>query len=145
MAVDDIDPRKVVKDFILANFTITGWTTKVNEAYFETNRQDERQIYLTGKDGKFQPITNYQQRDMDRSSSPTIYQASIFVHVSGYNEDIRREMVHEMRRIFQNTTLSHNPTDYVDDLIIENDWAIDKNKANDCLTWVQVFEVTVLW
>ena len=139
-----VDPRQAVVNYIDANYNLSGWTTIVNKGWFETKRETDKQIYLPTHDGKYINKTTYSQRDLDRQTSPITKEAMVFVYVSASDKDTRDSMAEEMERILLLPT-TRNPETLIDYLILQNSYPQNQDKKNDCLTWVQIFEIKVLY
>lgn len=138
------DPRDATINYINDKFVIPNWTTYVNEAWFEVSRQRDPQIYLPTNDEKYRSLTTHTQRDLDRTTSPIIKDSIVFVYVSGYDKTTRDAMRDEMIRIFELAD-AENPETLIDYIYILNSYPIDRDKNKNCLTWVEVFEIQVLF
>jgi len=88
-----VNPRKVIKGFVEKNFSISGWVTAVNNGWWESSRQNERQIYIITSNDRFQNVTTHEQQELDRSQSPTLYDNITYLYVSSPNEDQRDVMI----------------------------------------------------
>jgi len=139
-----VDPRQAVVNYIMANYNLSGWTTVDNEGWFEVNREKEKQIYLPTSDGKYVNKTNYTQRDLDRQTSTILKDAMVYVYVSGYTKDVRDAMRDEMERILLLPD-ARNPEDGIDYLILEGSYPQNRDKKEACLTWVEIFEIKVIY
>jgi hypothetical protein len=137
--------RQIVKDFIEEHFSVTGWTTRINEAWYEKSRDGEFQIFLLTDNKRGIAKTDHIQRDMDRITSPIIYDTIVYVYVSAPTEDGRFTLAKEMRSIFEDTSISRDYVSGVDAMFIDNEYPIDKDCKQECPSWMMIFEIRVLW
>lgn len=156
-----INPQEVVKDFIRDNFTLTDdqirYDTRdskvyFNESWFEQNRLDEVQLYFNTGEGRFPPETEINQRVMGRDHSLYGKKATEYFFVASPTEALRATVAAHIFYLFQeltkagvDTLASHNPVDYVDDLLIEMVFPMNKDTKQGCEAWIQIFEIAILY
>ena len=141
------NPRKVTKDFITDNLIVAGWIVKVNDSWFELSKTKEYQIYLqTSNTPQGMALTEH--KFMEMASQPNGEITTIFVYVSAPTEDGREILVDAMKLLYRTRALTHNPTEGdgdINDMFIRNDFPMDKDCKMDCPTWIQIFEIVLLW
>ena len=137
--VDDV--RDAITAAILAGVSITGWTTYVNENWYEVSNQRDRQIWYSTADPKYENVTLYEQKAMDRATSGKRYENTLYLYVGAPTKAQREELSDAIRDLFPLI----NPTTSIDAIIIESDITRDLDKKANCLAYERIFEITSLF
>lgn len=153
IADQQTDPQVLIKDMIEDNMEIIGWTTIVNDKWWEAGKRYERQVFF---DDRRDHYVEHEEIYLPRGSLSNRKIHHVFVGVAGGDSKVpgvskaqRWDIECEMRRIFSDSALCIDPIDdvgivYIEDAgmsVIES----NKNKKVGCEEFYATFEIFVVY
>lgn len=152
-ATEQTDPQILIKDIIEDNVVVSGWTTEMNEHWWDVSKRQQRQIFY---DTRRDYNVEWEELYLPRNSTSGRRKHHLFVGVAGgssketgASKAQRWSLECEMRRVFSDPSLMINPVDDVELIYIEDEgigiMESNKDKKMGCEEYYAVFEIVVVY